>query len=437
MRSIWPRSIFLRLIIIIVIFCVALNIAVFLGIRRVAVPPPSAQRLMKEATSQYFIGLATQIGDPPKTNLARSIANDKGVDLRITWLGNEFSTRPDLPIVPVAAFDQSQQSESFRHRGPPRVFGPFQIGNAVYTFYGPPFGFMSPNPSAIVVLLSLMSGMLGLVYLAIRALMSPLRELTSGVDAIGHGKLEHRIKPSSSKELGLLAIAIIDMTSRIQKMISAKEHLLIDVSHELRSPLTRMKLATELLTDGARKASLIRDISEMEMMVTELLENARITHSPHSINLQKCDFVAIIHQHLDLYLEESARLTFSTSSIEIYGYFDKAQILTMLRNLVENALKYSRNSVRKDVEITIEEFENELRLSVRDYGVGIPTGEVPFIFEPFYRVDKSRSKNTGGYGLGLSICKRIVDAHGGNIEVISDGDQSGTNVIVTLPKRLN
>lgn len=437
MRRLWPSSIFLRLIIIIVTFCFALNIAVFMGIRRVGVPPQSAQRLMKEATSQYFIGLATQIGDPPKTDLARAIALDKGFDVRIVWPGNEFSSRPDLPKVPTEALDQAQHSESFRHKGPPRVFGPFQIGNAIYTFYGPPFGFMSPNPSAIAVLLSLMSGMLGLVYLAIRALMSPLRELTRGVEAIGLGKLEYRIKPSSSKELGLLAIAINDMASRIQKMISAKEQLLTDVSHELRSPLTRMKLATELLTEGAKKANLVRDISEMEKMVTELLENARLAHSPHAINLQKYDFVSIIRHHLDLYQEESTRLTFSTSSSEIRGYFDPAQIVTLIRNLVENALKYSRNSVRKDVVISLVELENEVRISVRDYGIGIPTLEVPFIFEPFYRIDKSRSKNTGGYGLGLSLCKRIVDAHGGNIEVLSDGDQSGTNVIVTLPKRLN
>lgn len=429
------RSIFVRLIIIVVAFGIALNIAIFTGFRRAGAPPPSARRLMGEATSQYFTGLARQIGDPPNTDMARSVAREKEFDIRIAWPGGEFSTRPDLPVVSEAEPSDDLMPPRRQVASGHHAFGPYRVGSSLYTFYGPPIMSIVGDPSSIAILLAVVSAMLGVVYLSLRGMLRPVRELTKGVDAVARGQFDYRIERSSSDELGRLATAFNDLATRIKEMMSAKEQLLIDVSHELRSPLARMKMAVELLANDNKKAHLSRDVSDMEKMVTELLETARLASAPGSISLQRAELVSLVRDHLTPYQEQSPQMTYSFSASEIHAEVDAPRFVTVLRNLVENALKYSDPSIGQSVDVKLVDLPDEVRLVVRDYGTGIPDAEIPRLFEPFYRVDKSRDKKTGGYGLGLSLCQRIVTAHGGKIEVESGKNHRGTTVTVMLPKR--
>jgi signal transduction histidine kinase len=191
-----------------------------------------------------------------------------------------------------------------------------------------------------------------------------------------------------------------------------------------------MKVALALLPDDENKVGMAGDLNEMEAMITELLELERMREG-RGMRREPCDIVLVLRELAEAYNSGPPGVRLLMPSSEILLEIDREKIRTVLRNLLENARKFSLLDSRP-IEITIGADAASIGVYVRDDGPGIPELDLPNLFEPFYRVDRSRSRKTGGYGLGLSICKRIMEAHGGSIAV-SNNPGRGASFVLIFP----
>ena len=283
----------------------------------------------------------------------------------------------------------------------------------------------------ILSILGLTGLILTLTWMTMRWIMKPINWLSEGVSAIGDGNLEHRLPEKRGDELGKLALAFNKMSERLREMLEARERLLLDVSHELRSPLTRMKVALEFVQEDKTRDSLLGDVQEMEQMLTEILETARLKSEHGKLELQTVDLHKLIQQACSEFEGKGPGIHFDGDVREYMLSIDVEQIQTVLKNILVNALKYSVPG-NDPVQVRLSKDASGYIIEIQDQGQGIPEDELELIFEPFYRVDKSRTKLTGGYGLGLSMCKTIIEAHGGRISVRSKPGE-GAAFCIRLP----
>jgi signal transduction histidine kinase len=272
----------------------------------------------------------------------------------------------------------------------------------------------------MALLIAVLTGILLLAFLALRWILKPIRWLHDGVGQVGAGNLDYHVPGNRSDQLGDLVAAFNQMTDRIRNMLRDRDQLLLDVSHELRTPLTRMKVALEFLSDGRAKSTLREDIVEMEEMVTAILDEARLRHG--NIVRQPVDLSKLLQGIIGEF--KNRRPPVETKFDQVPIFIDAAPELVRMvfRNIIDNALKYSEPN-GPPVTVHLEQAGGETVVSVSDHGSGIAKDELSRIFEPFYRVDKSRSRDTGGYGIGLSLCKTIMDAHGGSIDAESEPEK--------------
>jgi signal transduction histidine kinase len=214
-------------------------------------------------------------------------------------------------------------------------------------------------------------------------------------------------------------------------MLDSKERLLLDVSHELRSPLTRVGVALEFIPDGQAKESIRADLEEMTHMISTILDTARSHHVHSDVRLSSGDLIPLLRASVADVDDQPPGVDATGLPAELVCRLDSSKMAIVFRNVLENALKYSAED-SPPVEVTVERRPPFAVVRIRDFGVGIPEAELEAVLEPFYRVDKSRSRRTGGFGLGLSLCKTIMDAHGGKIE-ISSSPGHGTSVSLSIP----
>lgn len=186
----------------------------------------------------------------------------------------------------------------------------------------------------------------------------------------------------------------------------------------------------ELLSDEEAKASLSEGLAEMEAMVTEILEAVRLRRSAADLNIKRVGIAPLIRSVVAEFSERPPGIAIGAIA-EAGLSLDPQKTSTVLRNIIDNAVKYSRES-RQPVKINAAADKERCRITIRDFGIGIPADDLGRVFEPFFRVDLSRSRETGGFGLGLSLCKAIMEAHGGDILIESDLDQ-GSRVSVAFP----
>ncbi|MGC8495507.1 MAG: sensor histidine kinase, partial [Syntrophobacteraceae bacterium] len=270
-------------------------------------------------------------------------------------------------------------------------------------------------------------------FIWIRRILAPLLPLFQALRKVGAGSLSHRVAIDRPDELGELASAFNSMAERLQHLLGAKDRLLLDVSHELRSPLTRMRLAREMSPEGALKDSLAEDIGEMERIVTTILANARMQSTHPILDRQKVDLVSLLREAVKPLESQAPGVCFRDAPESIEAFLDPEKAKAVFRNVVGNAIKYSRET-SGPVAISVRTGQESNTVEIRDEGIGIPEQDLPFVFEPFYRVDPSRSKESGGFGLGLSLCKAIMEAHHGTISIESSAGK-GTTVVLQFPRK--
>lgn len=277
----------------------------------------------------------------------------------------------------------------------------------------------------IVVLVILM-----LLYHATRRLFAPIEQIKEGVRRIGGGELGHRLAINRRDELGELSGNINEMADDIEQMLEAKRQLLLAISHELRSPLTRAKVAVELLDDEKQRQTIRQDLNEMEKLIEELLETERLSTRHHILNKSTVVLQQLVTEVLnEQFPGNGFAVELPRSEIEME--LDQARIKLLLKNILSNAMQHNPAGARAP-ELSVQTVGREVHIVVRDHGQGIEAHHLPHLAEPFYRTDKSRQRQTGGYGLGLYLCKVVAEAHGGRLKIESEINQ-GTVVTVVLP----
>lgn len=298
----------------------------------------------------------------------------------------------------------------------------------------PPIGRLAIAVMAVVLLVAVAS-----IPLA-RSLVKPLRELVGTATRFGEGDLQARASVRRFDEIGDLATAFNLMAAKLEERLLAEKEMLANVSHELRTPLARARVVLETAKeDPARSASLLReishDLSDLERLTDDVLATIRLDFEgassrglrlrPEDVDLGdvvRHSIARTVEAHPDRDVELDAPDTVPL----LRG--DPALLLRLFDNLLDNARKYSAETIS----VGLRSDRRELVVEIRDRGIGIDHADLERIFDPFFRTDRSRQRATGGTGLGLALCRRIVDAHRGTIAATSSGGE-GTTVIVRLP----
>lgn len=282
----------------------------------------------------------------------------------------------------------------------------------------------------LTFLLVLMLVVIVVAHEVLRRALRPVRLLYRGVARISAGDLDVLVPRQSRDELGALTDAFNEMVRRVKEMITLRDQLLLDVSHELRSPLTRMKVALALVPEGDKRARMEADVVEMETMISGILELERLRDG-RGMRRERRDLVPMLRDVVASFHGLAPGVRLIDPNEELLLEIDAERVRTILRNVVENAVKYSLPD-SQPVEITVTPAPGVVVVRIRDDGPGIRAEDRDRIFEPFYRADRSRSRKTGGYGLGLSMARRIMDAHRGSIVAV-DNEGRGATFVLTFP----
>jgi two-component system sensor histidine kinase CpxA len=280
---------------------------------------------------------------------------------------------------------------------------------------------------------------LGMVVLLCYALAfyltSPVRALQRAVDRFGKGDLTARAPARRKDELGELAQTFNRMADRIQTLVTAERRLLMDISHELRSPLARLGVAIELARGREARPELDRIQKEAERLnelVDELIEVTRAEGDPAHRRTEKIQLDEILVETVeDCRIEADAHgctLTLDAGApVMIQG--DPELLRRAVENVIRNAIRYAPRD--SSVDVTAKRIDGTARILIRDYGPGVPEDALPLLFEAFYRVDSDRNRKSGGVGLGLSIARRAVEIHRGKISAANA--HPGLLVEIDLP----
>jgi signal transduction histidine kinase len=266
----------------------------------------------------------------------------------------------------------------------------------------------------------LVIGVTGLLcWLAALGVISPIRKVTAVVQRFGRGDLTARLNSTRRDEIGGLARSFDEMAERMQTLLMSERQLLEDISHELRSPLTRLKLAVRLARTAPDHQVALdrveRDVNRITTLVSEIVEITRMEGDPQCREAERVNLAQVVAEIIDDCKVEAQ--LFRGTTIQVSGKVtcdvsgDPELLRRALENILRNAIRFSPE--RSQIDVTLAENTTGAVVSVRDYGPGVPEGYLTQIFEPFFRVDRSRDEQSGGVGLGLSIAKRAVRLHRG------------------------
>jgi len=428
------RSIFFKLLLIFLATAVLLASLSAVVINYIVDPERLTHHAIENNLHRYSQYLIAEIGTPPDFQKAEILANELKLEIKIksankSWQSSEYH-------VPTKHFYvnkevQNHPSMKIGH-GNGYSFVSTEHKDVEYLFAIDHRRMSHAKGQAVIAFICILFIVIAFSYSLVRWQFRPIKWLAQGVSKVSEGDFTVQVPVRKNDEIGELSEAFNQMSAQIQKMMTSKEQLLLDVSHELRSPIARMKLATEMLEDQEYKQCLQSDLREMELMITELLESARLSNKKNQLDKQNTDVNVLLLELLEVYKNQKPGVRYEINSSALIMKIDRERLKIVIRNVLENALKYSRNQV-EPVELLLKESDQEIKIIVIDHGQGIPEKDLLHVFEPFYRVDKSRSALTGGYGLGLSLCQKIVEAHQGNIAVTSE-EGHGSKFIITLPR---
>jgi signal transduction histidine kinase len=353
--------------------------------------------------SDYVDRLAAEIGSPPAIERARALAQRLPITVRIDgpqvhweshprsaeqghWRGHDRWAAEDGLLARTTADGHriafGLNVQPWRDR--PRVWGWLTL--------------------ATLLLLTLFA------YKYVRRLLRPLDDIRAGAQRFGRGEFGEAIPVRRNDELGDLAGDVNAMASSIHQMLEAKRALLLAISHELRSPITRARLHVELLPESGeaalRREALLRELQEMADLVTELLESERLGQGHAVLQRETTDLGELVR--------EFAAGAGVASEIEPglpQLQLDRMRMRLLLRNLVDNAVRHGAAAQPPLLRLS-RDADSHVVLTVRDFGPGVDEAVLPQLAEPFYRPDASRERATGGVGLGLYLSRLIAQAHG-------------------------
>ena len=382
----------------------------------------------------YVDLMNSQLGSPPSLNNALLLTEETQVDIHVfhkntSWSTAAFVIDRDKLFEVKTDNPNSGDSNYTLHRAHDKLIletsdGEYDIYFQINTLNNSGGG-IEYSASILVLILAVLL----LMYFATRSLFRPIDDIRRGVQLFGEGDFDHKISKRRNDELGELTDSINQMAQDINQMLEAKRQFLLGISHELRSPLTRCKVNLALLDDGSTKAQINREIAAMDSLIGELLESERLNSPHYAIQPEPTELEHLISELID---SEFAEQPLDVDLESITASVDGARIRLLLRNLIQNALKYTNPSVGKLPILSLLSHGDAYEITMEDFGEGVAREHIPFLTEPFYRADPSRRRITGGYGLGLYLCRMIMKAHNGNISINSTPGQ-GTKITCRFP----
>ncbi len=287
------------------------------------------------------------------------------------------------------------------------------------------FGWLDVVPRIFVVLAASAVAVAIVAFPLARRLTRRLEALKSAVEEFGRGRLDSRAALSGRDEVATLAGSFNQAADRIEALLAARKTLLANASHELRSPLARLTMATEMLPediDPKRRAEIARNIAELDQLVGEILLASRLDNDGGS----KAD---VDVELLGLVAEEAAAFGAEVTGTPAVVRGDARLLARMARNLLENARRYGGGS---KIEVSVAKVDDGVQFCVADRGPGVPEAERERIFEPFYRLPDAPERN-GGVGLGLSLVRQIAERHRATAQCQAR-EGGGLRFIVTFPE---
>jgi signal transduction histidine kinase len=264
------------------------------------------------------------------------------------------------------------------------------------------------------------------LYVTARNITRPLSALARAADSIGRDARPEPLPERGARELRDAARAFNTMQDRLRRYLDSRSRVLAAMSHDLKTPLTRLRLQVETLENPAMQARIGKELDEMESMVHQALALFRgLDDGEPAAPLDVNELLARLREQ---FAEMGADVTVAGRALQ--PFVGKAQALKRcLTNLIANAVNFGTRAG-----ITVEDDAAALTIRVRDAGPGIPAQELERVFEPFYRLESSRNRDSGGTGLGLSIARDIAEAHGGSL-TLANLPQGGLEATLTLPRR--
>ncbi|MCG7989342.1 MAG: HAMP domain-containing histidine kinase [Candidatus Thiodiazotropha weberae] len=391
------------------------------------------KRLAEPHLVEYVDHLQQQIGAPPDILAASALAERLSIDIQINSAADRWSSSGVFLNEQSLDFHQHQLSSGrvveVSHQAS-RFIMRLQEGDVTALYITKQKFSSSQLPLIASITIAVVLLLIALTYHFVRRLFLPIETIRQGVANFGSGDLKYRIKLQRKDELGELARSVNIMADEIQGMLEAKRQLLLAISHELRSPLTRVRLNAELIEHGEPRERIIQDLKLLEQQLNELLETERLESNHAKLDLQLADPEYLINSVTKEHFAQSQWQSHFDKNGELI-LLDIARIKLLIKNLLDNALRHT-NLQHGDVEIHSQLTKEGWHFQVTDFGSGIAEEHLKHLTEPFYRADKARQRSTGGYGLGLYLCRVITEAHGGELTIESQLGK-GTQVSVTIP----
>ena len=365
--------------------------------------------------TDYMDRLVADLGTPPDVGRAQALVARLPIAIRIAGPQVNWQSHPDRHGFEARAKDWLSRSTTDGHR--------VSFGLGTVAWQGGPSEMQGIGWITLALLLALIAA----AYAYVRHLLRPLDDIRAGAERFGRGVFDAPIPLRRRDELGDLAQRINTMAHDIKGMLDAKRGLLLALSHELRSPLTRARLNAELLpttAEGAgaatggenrERAALLRDLGEMRDLISDLLESERLA-SPHAaLQREPTDLAALVRETVaDLPTAAGVVLDLAPGLPLIA--LDRTRMRLLVRNLLDNALRYSVDAGQPP-RIALYPEAGGVMLEVRDFGPGVEAGQLARLTEPFYRTDSARQRATGGVGLGMYLCRLVAQAHGAQLDV--------------------
>ena len=436
------RSLSFRLLAIFLTMGLLFAYGAVLGIRWVYLTD-DLRELVNGHLSLHVGYVRQDIGSPPRVDNALAITQQVPVDIRIVGPELNWASDPAFPELESLSFGSSG---IFSDEAEVWLAGLNDVEFATVDGHGflkidqdgysiivssPKIADQPAERQLTPIIIGFGLVLVLLAYLAVRWLFEPVGAIRHGAAEIGRGNFQHRIEAARSDELGELADDINKMADDVQRMLDAKRQLLFGISHELRSPISRLRLALELYADREGTSELRDDVQEMEKIISTLLEAERLNSRHASINVSRVNGRRLVDELVDnFFAREQQRIVVDIPD-DLHLNVDEARVTLMLKNLVGNALRYS-DVDDGPVTVKVEESDRAWIVTVADNGPGIPPDQVDSIGEAFFRGDPSRTRNTGGSGLGLYLARLVAEAHGGWLKLDTDYAH-GASFVIELP----
>ena len=370
--------------------------------------------------ADYADRLVAEIGSPPDVQKARALADRLPVAIRIDGPQLHWQSGPDAPPGP------RWGRPSDAHRA--SVVRQTADGHRVELSLSARAAHAGQGEQARIawITLAALLGLTALASAAVHRMLRPIRVIGDGARRFGSGQFDEPIPVRHSRapdELNELAQTVNQMAADIRQMLDAKRGLLLAISHELRSPLTRARLNAELLPDTAgtqaERTALLRDLALMRDLIADLLESERLASSHAALQREPTDLRALAQEVIDQ-LSAARPAARQTRLVVAEGFaaavvVDPARCRLLLRNLLDNAWRHAPNGApAPELSLSMAN-PSVIEVVLRDHGPGVPEPQLQRLSEAFYRPDSARQRTSGGVGLGLYLVRLVAQAHGGSV----------------------